>query len=535
MVAIITGKGAGIENSSLSILGSKGQIGSAGLGGAQGGAYVNAATGNLVLTTNDEMLVGRGPDALVSRTYNSLGAWDGDNDDYWRASPYRRVHSYVAGTSVKRTDWDGSEVTYSWNANYLGTGQGAFVATDGQGAYDTLVLNGTTWTWTDGDTGVVETYNNSQSGRIEKRQDTSGNYLKYTYTGSLLTKVSAGGNDVAEGSEYTLLVYGAGGAANQLQYLETRTSGAIATTRRVYYEYDTSDRLVTVKVNLTPHDSSATVTLNTVSTYDYVTTYTYVGNSQRVQSITQWTQTDPNALPPAGTNVAFTYDGSDRIETVIETIGGVASTTKFAYDTTSVANRVVTMVTDANGQVTTLVSDLAGNLVAVTLPASGTGDPTPTMSFSYDAADGDVLAITSAGNTVTYDYDAHGNRTLERDSLGNTITREFNITYDTANAVIKNELVKETRYTVPDPDGAGSNQPGGALITRYTYDSASRLRFVIDASGKVTEHRYDLQKGYRDDRSRRHQDQAGPRRAGADHHLDACRRYHRRKSDSFRI
>ncbi len=153
MVAIITGKGAGLGNGSGSILGSAGQLGSAATGRSGEGVYVDAATGNLLLTTVDEMLVGRGPDAVVARTYNSLGDWDGDNNDYWRASAYRRVYgltgSYGAsGSTVTRTDWDGTDTVYTWNASYTdGTITGAYVATDGAGGYDMLTRASTTWAW----------------------------------------------------------------------------------------------------------------------------------------------------------------------------------------------------------------------------------------------------------------------------------------------------------------------------------------------------------------------------------------------------
>ncbi|MFS2319340.1 hypothetical protein RMQ97_15515, partial [Maricaulis sp. D1M11] len=76
MVAIFTGLGSGAQNGSANLLGSAGMLGSANFGRAGENLVVNAATGNLMLSRRDEFLVGLGPDASVSRTYNSLGALD---------------------------------------------------------------------------------------------------------------------------------------------------------------------------------------------------------------------------------------------------------------------------------------------------------------------------------------------------------------------------------------------------------------------------------------------------------------------------
>ncbi|WP_034158858.1 RHS repeat protein, partial [Sphingomonas sp. ERG5] len=408
MVAIFTGGGTGIERSSARVLGGSGLLGSATLGRSGEQAYVNAASGNLMLTAVDEMLLGRGPDAVVSRTYNSFGGWDGDNNDSWRASGYRRVFGLTGGTgygtagsTVKRTDWDGSEVTYSWDAT-----NSAYVATDGAGAYDMLTRSGTNWTWVDGETQVREDYDDSNSGRITSRSDTSGNNsVTYGYTGSLLTRITT-----ADGG-YTQLQYGGTGGL-QLQYLETHSVSPAVTSTRVFYEYDASNRLSKVKVNLNPLDNSAAVTSGVPATYNYETSYTYDGTSQRVASISQ----------SDGTLVEFKYDTSFRVSKITETIGGGAPqrVTDIAYDTVA----RITTVTDALGQATRLGYDASGNLLSLILPPSGTGDPAPAVSFTYEA-NGDLATMTSAGNTTTYGYDNRGNRTLERDSLGNTVTRTF--------------------------------------------------------------------------------------------------------------
>jgi YD repeat-containing protein len=54
----------------------------------------------------------------------------------------------------------------------------------------------------------------------------------------------------------------------------------------------------------------------------------------------------------------------------------------------------------------------------------------------------------------------------------------------------KNELLTETAFAVPDPDGTGAGQPASPLTTRYAYNAANHLRFAVSAEGRVTEYRY---------------------------------------------
>ena len=250
MVSIVAGKGIGLVRTSPWVIGSEGQLGSASLGRAGDNVYVNAANGNLIIARQDEFLIGRGPDVSIDRTYNSqtvAGITDGDNDDNWRIGVYRKLAAIPAnygavGSSVKRIDWDGSDTLYSWNAT-----ENAYVATDGDGAHDTLTRTGTTWTWTDGNSRIVETYDETAGGRLTATRDTDLNSLSYTYNGAgLITRVTG------PNGEYTDLSYN---GSSQLTQLVTVKSGG-ATVTRVRYGYDSSNRLTTVTVDLSPDDNS---------------------------------------------------------------------------------------------------------------------------------------------------------------------------------------------------------------------------------------------------------------------------------------
>ncbi len=451
MAAIVAGSSLGLSNTSLYTLRPQGMLGQATQGRAGEGVYVNAATGNLVVQNRDELVLGRGPDLSLVRTYNSQGLLNDDNGDNWRLGVYRKVYNLTgtvntAGSTVTRVAEDGSESIYTYNAAL-----GKYASSDGSGAFDTLDFASATqiWTWTDGDTQVTERYDAANGGRITQVLDPDGNGLTFTYNAAgLITQVQD-----ASG-ETTFLDY----SGNNLTQLRTVTSGG-QTLIRTRYAYDTSNRLIQVITDRSPEDASI------VDGNTYTVTYTYDGTSRRVASVTQ---SDGSSLA-----IAYVLVGSDyRVQQLTDALGHVTS---FAYNTTA---RTAT-VTDPLGLVTVLAYDASSRLTSVTGPA--VGGASQVVTYAYDAS-GNVTQVTDArGNAVTYGYDANGNRILERDAAGNTVTRTYGS---------KNELLTETAYLVPDPDGAGAAQPGSPQTTRYVYSAADHLRFVVSAEGRVTEYRY---------------------------------------------
>jgi YD repeat-containing protein len=443
MVAIVTGNGLGLERSSAFVLGSRGQLGSAGIGRSGESVYVNAANGNLVITRQDEFFAGLGPDVGLSRTYNSQAASDGDNGDDWQESVYRKVVGTNGNATVTRVDWDGSETVYAQISS------GLYRTTDGSGAHDQLAWSGSQWTWTDGDSRVTDTYDSN--GRLLSSADTDGNTLTYAYVGgtdliSRVTSTNSGGT-----AEYTDLNY----SGTQLTHLTT-VAGSV--TMRVFYQYD-QNRLSKVVVNIDPADQ-------TPAGAAYSTDYGYDG-SGRVTSIVQ---TD-------GSRLDVTYDGSGRVSSYTQTVAtGVTRTTGIDY---AASGR--TVVTDPAGQKTTLFYDASNNLTQISYPPTDPYTNPRVVQFTYDSSGNVTRAISGPGNVVTYSYDSNGNRTLERDSAGNTVARTYGS---------RNELLTETRYLVPDPDGAGSGQPSGSITSRFAYDSENHLRYTVSAEGNVTRYDY---------------------------------------------
>jgi len=418
MVAIVAGGKLGLINGSGNVLGSRGQLGSASEGRLGTGVTVNAASGNLVIQNRDEVLTGVGLDSVFMRTYNSLGQFNDDNGDNWRESPQRSVvfePDNTAQSAVLRTDWDGSIVKYTWDAGRL-----AFVSKEGAGAYDTITLSGSTWTWTDGSTQQTEMYDKANGGRITVTRDADSNQLTYSYdTNGRLIKVQTTnvfGGVASQNGEYTALTWDA--SSNNLTKMETFNPGnSSPLVTRVRYTY-AGNRLSTVNIDLTPSD-------NTNSDSNSVTlSYAYDPISGRVSSIREYANSD-TATYDYVPFVSFTYAlvGSDyRVASVSEagSDGGIR-TTNFAYDTV----KRITTVTDSLGKATRLAYDASGNLTSITSPADGNGNASAVTQFAYNG-NGDLLSSTDGlGNISTYTYDANGNLLTSTDAAGNVTRNEY--------------------------------------------------------------------------------------------------------------
>lgn len=341
MVAIFSGAGAGFERGSGAVLGASGLLGSSGQGRDGGQILFNAATGNLLVSRQDEFLAGRGPDIGISRTYNSLGNFSDDNGDNWRQSTDRRVHTLTgtanaAGSTVSRTSGDGSVVTYRWNGS-------AYLATDGAGAHDRLILASGVWTWTDGSSQATERYaaHGTDNWRIVEHADTAGNKLTYTYSADTLSRVTTADGGYVQynwtGNNLTQLVTG---------YTDLAT-GTAATLSRTRYAYDAANRLSSVTVDLSPEDGVI------ADGKTYVTTYTYHGTSRLIATIGQ---TD-------GSHLHIGYDASNRVNSLTQTVAsGDTRVTAIAY------GAGFTSVTDPVGQVTRLDYFADGSLKQITAP-----------------------------------------------------------------------------------------------------------------------------------------------------------------------
>lgn len=448
MVGIISSIRAGLELGSRDVLGAAGLFGQAAHGRNGQGVYLNAANGRLVVQNRDELLVARGEDAAALRTYTSPGV-DPDGLGGWsNGAGFLSVSGTLntAGSQVWRTGADGSTARYDYDV-----ARSLYVTTEGAGAHDAIAYLAAEgqFEWRDGATGATQRYEGSGAYRLLHSRDEHGNTLTYSYRpeGVLGAVVAGNGDEIRY--DYT------GGNLSQI-----RTIADGSTRTAVRYGYDANNRLTTVTVDLSPEDSSV------ADGRVYVTHYDYDGSSGRIAQIRQ---TD-------GTSLAFSYvdvgGGEYKLASVRDALN---RTTSFAYAAGSTA------VTDPQGFVTRYDYDAEGRLTKVTAPA--VAGVAANRQFGYSAT-GDLLSVTDGEGRVTqFEYDERGNQVLQRDAAGNTVTRTFDA---------RNQVLTETSYTQPDPDGPGASPPAGSLTTRQVYDAAGRnlLRFRISAEGLVTEHRY---------------------------------------------
>jgi len=423
MVAIVSGNGLGLGLTSKSVLGGQGVFGDASVGQGAEGVYVNAANGNVVLQQLQDTLAGQGGDISSILTYNSQGLRSDDNGDNFgfgfiaaQLVPTGTVNA--ADSSISVTLFDGSQQVYAWDGV-------KYVSKAGDGAFDTITYAANVYTRVDGATQQTETYN--AAGQLTARTNAQGQKITFDYTPGAITVTNSdvvGGVAHGEAIRYVFENAPSPATGTRIARIErvadvVNGDGTFSTTvtqTLVSYAYDTSNRLSSVNVDVTPPGASQAKT--------YSTSFTYVGTTKMVQTMTQ----------SDGTSMTFHYDASNRVDSIAQSSGPSLS---FTYDT---ANRKTSV--KSNGLTTVYGYDAAGQLTSVVGPAID-ASPSPTTTIAYDA-DGNVTTITDpAGRALRMTYDALGNLATRLDSDGN-LTK---YTYDAGN-----RLLTQTTSTLATPD-----------------------------------------------------------------------------------
>ncbi|MBI3229247.1 MAG: RHS repeat protein [Burkholderiales bacterium] len=452
MVAIVTGQGLGLSNSSASVLGQQGQFGAALLGKKNEAAYVNALNGNLILQDQDDFIAASGTNLALARTYNALGQGNDGNGTNWHLNSDRQILGLSGGlnqvgSSVSRIASDGSSTRFQYDATLQ-----AYISQSGGGAYQSLTNEDGTWIWRadhHDKIGLFETYDSAGRLATVSRGDAQQNVqvlLAYSYLNNRLDHITDASGDTTQ-----FLYFDDG----NLRTIQTNGADGIARAR-VSYTYD-QGRLSSVTTDLVRDEA-----VNS-PTQSYTTYYGYKNSTSLISDIWQ----------DDGSHLHVEYDYAGRVQSLTDATGQITS---FDYSSTG-----QTSVTAPGNVITRYSYDNLGQLTQVDGPSTRSGSNT--TLFSYNER-GDVTAIQDArGNTTSLRYDANGNRIYEQDAAGNTLTRS----YDAAN----NLLLSETRYLQAVAIGQMPAADNPALTTRYIYDANHLLRFQVSSEGRVTEYGYD--------------------------------------------
>ncbi|TSJ82768.1 RHS repeat protein, partial [Chitinimonas sp. BJB300] len=453
-----------------------------------------------------------------------------DNNDNWRIGAYKQVRLEsgavgAVGSTLLRLREDGSEVRYQYDA-----------ATQSYRSLDQGVEDGTIchvdnqWSWTSQDGGLTEQYSTAEGGRLLKTRDRDGNTLTYQYAANgLISRIdSAGGEALVFDYQNNLLA----------DIRHVAPDGTAQT--RTRYQYDDQGRLSQLIVDLTPDDNSV------ADGKTYVTRYEYAGSSHRISRLTQGDGTsmqfDYVESAPGQWQLSQLTDGEGKVTTLQHNAPGardqfstaqvktalltggnytVVSTDTWAslaeklYGNAKAADALrqalkpqdlvpgniinmppslvyaeivgqggQTTVTDPLGNKTTYQYDSAGRVTAMgksVSAANGQWTRVEQVRYEYDQAGNLTRMVDAQGNHTTYTHDAAGNLIEQRNPNGVRITRRYSA---------DNQLLAETRYQYRSVDGLAFDTVAASTSTRWIYEKQHQ-RFAIDASGRVTEYRYD--------------------------------------------
>ncbi|WP_284217602.1 hypothetical protein, partial [Agaribacter marinus] len=459
MVAVVASEGAGLFNSSLSLIGREGAYGQAGLGQGNERVFVNAATGSLVIQGQDNGIANLGVDVAGLRTYNSIGSIDDANgDDHWRLGFLSRINGSAGSVSVKRITADGAEQHFVRQSNVGGVI--TYSSSDGAGAHDKLTYENNGWMFEEGSSLVRLHYDNT--GKQVAALDRQGHGHRYEYEGTKLVRIVS---DVVNNAgtvtqETAVLEYDSNSTGNAritaIRFGTVDSDGDTQEIRRQYYKYDEHGRLEAVSIDLTPDDN------NIDDKKVFATTYTYKDStSQRIASLAQ----------SDGTGLTFHYyeNGHAHAGKISQIIDGESGTTNYYYE----ANAFGGLDTDVTvaGRTTTFSSDGDMRLRSMT---SMIDSQEITTSYTY-TADGDIETVSrGAGQLITFAYE-NGNQISQVNAEGDTVERRYNS---------KNQLIEESLHLQQ------IGEPDSIISTFYIYDNDSNLRFTISPENRVTQFDY---------------------------------------------
>ena len=449
------------------------------------GQPVNALTGYLWTSATDLAVPARGGALVVQRTYTSYDgvlAVHGPFGYGWSWSYGVRAIPHGDG-SVTIVEATGRR------ALFVKTGSGwsaplhvsATLAAGAGGGYVLTRHDQGVWTF-------------DQSGKLLSIADRNGNVHTLSYTGNVLSAISAPGGRTlsltADGQGRITAISGPGGLSSSYTYdaagnLATATDAAGAVTT---YSYDGRHQLLTVT-----DGNGHSVETNTYGTLGRVTAQRdAAGGVTRFAVAEQGISGngDPHKVTdPRGQVTTYYNDGALRVTRRQGPHGraGVKEV-RWTYDAAGNPRQVQAGWFGVEFLHTTAFTfDDRGNVLTVTRDPSPPGDWRAlhlTTRFTYSSTNDLLTATDPLGHTTTFTYDSRGNRLTAADALGHTTTYGYDAAGELTSVTDATNHTTTFGYNAAG-DLTSITVAGGAAWT-LGYDGAGRVTSVTDPLGHST-------------------------------------------------
>lgn len=431
---------------------------------------VNLANGNLWIDHRDLTIRGTGIDLTLRHSYGY--------DDKWHINAGRDMALDLSFTNLHMPVDGGGCVEFPRNADgtfgIASNGVRATMTKNADGSYTAkFVKTGETWSFNAGGwplnrkdrNGNAITYHYQSDGTLASLTDSQGRVTTFESSGGNITRVTDPSGTVV--GNYT---FDSDGRLTQLTDRDgkvvkfNRTAGSSWITSLVDqagrtwgFSYTYGD---VVKVT-TPTRTGPVDTL-----FDYTVPFT------------ETTQTDPN-----GNKTVYKFDSSHRQISAKNALGHTRSKTW-------TANSDVQTTSDGRNNSTTAAYDNLDNLISTKLP-TGAANVAGYTSAAHPHLPTSIKD--PAGNEVTREYDAAGNLTKVRST---PLAADLEVrTYTGPKSLldtVRNANGQVTRFGYDQAGNPTSVTPPAPMgITRYTYDSLSRITSVTDGNNKRIDYGYD--------------------------------------------
>jgi YD repeat-containing protein len=409
---------------------------------------VNCASGNFSESFTDVTAPGRGPALDLTRTYNSLEAGTEGMFGYGWFSPYQSNLVNSDG-SVTITEGDGSQVTATSN------GSGGFNVPTWTDSTLTQNSNGT-WTFVrQGDL----SYTYGSNGQLTAITDPSGytTSLSYNGSGQLSAVTDPAHRSITFSYGSNGLVSSVTDPANQTTSYGYDSSGDLTSVtdpmNRMWQFVYGSGHLLTTMTN--PDNESLVNTYNAsgqvVKQQDpagLVTSFSYAGNSFSTAG------GSTTITGPHGESTVEDYASGALVQLTKDSGGAESGTWTYEYDPNTLGR---TMVTDPDGNTTTMSYDSSGNLLSSTDPEGHT------TTYTYNSFNEPLTEVDPIGIETGWAYDSDGNlqsKTVTGAGGSPVLTTSYGYTDGSPGDVTQ----------VTDPAGH---------VTNYAYDSYGDVASVI--------------------------------------------------------